>query len=136
MLHDLDMKYRHTIHGFDLVIKDEEARRLKLRSIVLRDEAMSLKDQLLSRDRRIKELEDRVDDVRGQLESAQEKARRQDRLMLTQSREIANLKVSPVSDPMLFRLTLTAVTIGGIVGVQRRVARLGKDLVRKARPFA
>lgn len=94
MLHNLDMKYRHTVHGCDLLVKDEEARRLKLRSMVLRDESSGLKDQLLLRDQRIKDLVDQVDDVRSQLETTQEKSSRQEKLMGTQSREIANLKVN------------------------------------------
>ncbi len=93
MLHELDTKYRHIIHGCDLLVKDEEARRLKLRSMVLDDEASSLKDQLVQRDARIKELVDSVDDVRSLLDGADEKARRQDLLMQSQAREIANLKV-------------------------------------------
>ncbi|KAK3902230.1 hypothetical protein C8A05DRAFT_34070 [Staphylotrichum tortipilum] len=92
MLHELDVKYRHTVHVCDLLGKDEEARRLKLRSMVLSDEASSLKDQLAQRDARIKELVDIVDDVRAQLDGAHDKARRQDNLMQSQAREIANLK--------------------------------------------
>ncbi|KAK4239941.1 hypothetical protein C8A03DRAFT_42483 [Achaetomium macrosporum] len=92
VLHDLEMRYRHTIHEGDLIIKDEEARRLKVRNLILRDEASGLKEQLAQRDARIKELLDQVDDARSQLQNAQDKSRRQDKLMLTQSREIANLK--------------------------------------------
>lgn len=58
-----------------------------------RDEASSLRDLLAQKDARIKELVDQVDDIRSQLDSAREKSRRQDNLMRTQSREIANLKV-------------------------------------------
>jgi 21S rRNA (uridine2791-2'-O)-methyltransferase len=93
MMHDLDLKYRRTAHECDLLVKDEEARRLKLRSMVLRDETSGLKDHLAQRDVRIKELVEQVDDVRGQLDGAQEKSRRQDKLMQSQAREIANLKV-------------------------------------------
>ncbi|KAK4126738.1 hypothetical protein N657DRAFT_687157 [Parathielavia appendiculata] len=92
MLHTLDMRYRRTLHRCDLVVKDEEARRLKLRSIILRDEASALKDQLAQRDARIKQLVDQVDDVRSQLGGALEKSRRQDKLMQSQAREITNLK--------------------------------------------
>ncbi|KAL2132369.1 hypothetical protein VTI74DRAFT_3910 [Chaetomium olivicolor] len=92
MLHDLDMTYRRTIHECDVLIKDEEARRMKLCSMLLRDEVSSLKYQLAQKDTRIKELVEQVDDVRHQLESAHEKSRRQDKLVQSQSREIANLK--------------------------------------------
>lgn len=93
MLHDLDLKYRRSVHECDLLIKDEEARRLKLRSMVLRDEASLSKDQLSHRDVRIKELVEQTEDARNQLQSAEEKSRRQDMLIQTHSREIANLKV-------------------------------------------
>ncbi|KAK4152126.1 hypothetical protein C8A00DRAFT_44770 [Chaetomidium leptoderma] len=92
ILHDLDLKYRHTIHECDLVVKEEDARRLKLRSMVLRDETSGLKDQLAQKDIRVKELVDQIDDVRRQLDSMHEKGRRQDQLMQSQAREITNLK--------------------------------------------
>jgi 21S rRNA (uridine2791-2'-O)-methyltransferase len=93
LLHELDLKYRRSVHECDLLIKDEEARRLKLRSMVLRDEASLSKDQLSHRDVRIKELVEQTEDARNQLQSAEEKSRRQDMLIQTHSREIANLKV-------------------------------------------
>lgn len=93
MLHDLDLRYRRTIHECDLLVKEEEARRLKLRSMMLRDETSEFKDQLAQRDQRVKELVEQLDDVRCQLDGAQEKSRRQDMLMQSQAREISNLKV-------------------------------------------
>jgi chromosome segregation ATPase len=99
MLHTLDMRYRRTIHGCDLVVKDEEARRLKLRSMILRDETSTLNNQLAQKDARIKQLVDQLDDVRSQLDGAQEKSRRQDKLMQSQAREISNLKVSLSVNP-------------------------------------
>lgn len=68
-------------------------RRLKLRSVLLRDENSSLKDQLAQKDVQIKTLGDQIDDVRGQLESVQQKCSRQEKIMQSQSREISNLKV-------------------------------------------
>jgi hypothetical protein len=94
VLHDLDMKYHHISHKTDLLVKDEETRRMKLRSMVLADESASLKDQMSSRSARIKALTEQIDDTRTQLQSAHEKCRRQEKLMQTQSREITNLKVS------------------------------------------
>jgi len=93
LLHEVDMKYRQTSHKTELLIKDEETRRMKLRSMVLADETVSLKEQMSSRSARIKALMEQADDARAQLQSSQEKCRRQEKLMQTQSREIANLKV-------------------------------------------
>jgi 21S rRNA (uridine2791-2'-O)-methyltransferase len=88
------MKYRHAVHECDLLVKEEETRRLKLRSMVLGDETSALKDQLVLKETRIKELVEQVDDIRSQLDGAQEKSRRQDNLMQSQAREISNLKVN------------------------------------------
>ena len=137
-LHALDLKYRHTIHECDLLVKDEGARRLKLRGMVLDDEVSGLKDQLAQRDSRIKELFGQVDDVRSQLDGAQDKSRRQDTLVQSQAREIANLKVRPVQ-PLATgfptAICLTDPASGGIVGVQRCLARFGKGPVGEARPL-
>ncbi|KAK4159314.1 hypothetical protein QBC43DRAFT_373925 [Cladorrhinum sp. PSN259] len=91
-LHELDLAYRESAHQCSLISKDEEARRLKVRTMLVQGEASSLKDQLSQRDARIKDLVDQADDVRSQLDSIQEKCRRQDKVMQTQNREIANLK--------------------------------------------
>lgn len=88
------MRYRRAVHECDLLVKEEEGRRLKLRSMVLGDETSALKDQLVVKETRIKELIDQIDDVRCQLDGAQEKSRRQDNLMQSQAREINNLKVN------------------------------------------
>lgn len=92
-VHDLDLKYRSAVHECDLVVRDEEARRLKLRSMILEDEATGSKDQLAQREIRIKDLVEQINDFRGQLANADEKSRRQDNVMQSQMREIANLKV-------------------------------------------
>ncbi|KAL2162443.1 hypothetical protein VTH06DRAFT_7356 [Thermothelomyces fergusii] len=91
-MHDLDVKYQQTIHEYDLVVKDEEARRLKLRSMILRDEASMLRDRLAQQDARIKDLVEQVDDSRRQLDASREKSRRQDKVVQSQAREINNLK--------------------------------------------
>ncbi|KAK4099992.1 hypothetical protein N658DRAFT_473921 [Parathielavia hyrcaniae] len=92
MLHTLDMRYRGALHGCDLVVKDEEARRLKLYSIILRDEALALRVQLAQSEIRITHLVDQVDGVRGQLDGALERSRKQAKLVQSQAREISNLK--------------------------------------------
>lgn len=137
MLHDLDLKYRHTVHGCDLLVKDEETRRMKLRSMLSRDEASSLKEQLAQRDVRVKELVDQVDDARSQLDSLRERCRRQDLLMKTQAREIANLKVGQyIGKRVIFSVVSDIIPAGRVVCVQRRVAGLCQDLVRETRPLS
>ncbi|ROV95723.1 hypothetical protein VMCG_07609 [Cytospora schulzeri] len=67
-IHQLDLKYRGAMHQTDLVLKDEEARRLKLRLLVIRDEADTLRDQLADKDNRIRQLSKQYDDLRAQLD--------------------------------------------------------------------
>lgn len=66
---------------------------MRLRSMVIRDEASSLKDQVTKRDAQIKALCENTDDARVQLDSLQDKCRRQEKLMQAQTRDITNLKV-------------------------------------------
>ncbi|KAM7221293.1 hypothetical protein V8F06_003261, partial [Rhypophila decipiens] len=91
-IHEIDMRYTRSSHKTDLLVKDEEARRLKLRGVLLRDENSSVKDQLAQKDVEIKILVEQIDEVRGQLESVQQKCSRQEKMIQTQSREISNLK--------------------------------------------
>jgi hypothetical protein len=87
------MEYQQSCHQVELVAKDEEARRLKVSGLLLRDENSSLKDQILHKDDALKSLCNQSDNVRTQLESAKQECSKHEKLMQSQSREIANLKV-------------------------------------------
>lgn len=108
-LHELDLQYHQSAHQLELVIREEDARRAKVRQLLLQDEASTLKDQITQRDARIKDLVDQADDVRQQLDSLHERCRRQEKVMQTQNREISNLKVtSPLTQ---FPRTLLQILI-------------------------
>ncbi|KAK0709410.1 hypothetical protein B0T26DRAFT_742859 [Lasiosphaeria miniovina] len=92
VIHERDMKYQNTSHQANLLVKDEEARRVKLRSMLLRDENSSLKGRVAQKTAQIKNLVDQGDDIRSQLESVQQKCRRQEAMVQAQAREINNLK--------------------------------------------
>ncbi|KAK0708404.1 hypothetical protein B0H67DRAFT_648473 [Lasiosphaeris hirsuta] len=92
VIHGLDMSYQDVNHKADLLVKEEQARRLKLRSMLLRDENASLKDQIAQRDSRLKSTNEQVEDTRAQLESVLDKSRRQEKLLQTQARDLTNLK--------------------------------------------
>ncbi|KAL2264976.1 hypothetical protein VTJ83DRAFT_7486 [Remersonia thermophila] len=100
IIQELDEQYRRAAHEIDLVIRDEETRRSKVRTLVFRDDASSLKDQLAQRDLRVRELVEQVDAIRAQLDDAHEKSRRQEKLVQSQAREIGNLKeeLSAIND--------------------------------------
>lgn len=102
VIHELDIKYRESTHKTEILVKDEETRRMRLRSMVLSDEAASLKGAVAQRESRIKSLAEQTSDARAQLDSLQEKCRRQEKMMQNQAREIANLKVC--SAEVLWRL--------------------------------
>ncbi|KAK0701497.1 hypothetical protein B0T21DRAFT_405714 [Apiosordaria backusii] len=91
-LHELDLQYQQSAHQLELVIREEDARRAKVRQLLLQDETSTLRDQIAQRDARIKDLVDQADDVRQQLDSLHERCRRQEKVMQTQNREISNLK--------------------------------------------
>ncbi|KAF7546158.1 hypothetical protein G7046_g9381 [Stylonectria norvegica] len=91
-IHDLDMKHQGSVHQIDLVNRDEEARRLKLRALTLRDENAILKDRLLQREARLSNLTKCSDGVRAELEEAKENAKLQETRMKTQAKELSSLK--------------------------------------------
>ncbi|KAH8887772.1 hypothetical protein GQ53DRAFT_826768 [Thozetella sp. PMI_491] len=91
-LHELDLKYQNIGHRADLLVKDEEARRLRVRNVLTRDENDSLKDQLSLSDEKIKDLVNQGNMARNRLDSATQKSSQQERRLRSQTREIANMK--------------------------------------------
>lgn len=89
---DLSLNHQSNAHHIDLVNRDEETRRLKLRLLSLRDEKASLKDKLAQKDSRISLLARQGDDVRTELGEAKEKLKLQDVRFKKQSNELATLK--------------------------------------------
>lgn len=76
-----------------MIIKDESARRLRLRILLLENENDDLHEQLGIADDRIDGLEQDGEEVRAQLEGAQEDSNRHETEMRSQTRELKNLKV-------------------------------------------
>ncbi|KAJ4395889.1 hypothetical protein N0V93_000104 [Gnomoniopsis smithogilvyi] len=96
-IHVLDLKYRDTMHQTDLVVKDEEARRLKLRVVVLRDEVATLRDQLADKDSRIRELSQQYDDIVVQLDRVNQTCTTQETQLRSQARQQSELKAELLS---------------------------------------
>jgi chromosome segregation ATPase len=88
------MAYRETLRNAELIIKDEGSRRLRLRILMLENENDDLHEQLALGDDRIDVLEQENQEIRSQLDRAQEDVLRQENELRTQSRELNNLKVS------------------------------------------
>lgn len=91
----LDLKYRGTMHQTDLTVKDEEARRLKLRVIVLRDEVAVLRDQLAEKDDRISDLSQQYEDISAQLGRMNQTCQEQADQLRLQAKQQTDLKVLP-----------------------------------------
>ncbi|KAK7416770.1 hypothetical protein QQX98_004962 [Neonectria punicea] len=89
---DLAMNHQDNVHKIDLVNKDEDSRRLKLRVLSLRDENALLKDKVAQRDSRLSLLDRKGDNVLAELEEARENAKLQDARLKKQANELAALK--------------------------------------------
>ena len=77
----------------DLVVKDEDARRLRVRLVLFENEIATLKDKVGHKDGRINQLMTQCDDTRIQLDSMSEKCREQETQLRVQAREHSSLKV-------------------------------------------
>jgi hypothetical protein len=88
------MAYQETLRNADIIIKDEGARRLRLRILMLENENDELHEQLALGDDRIDALEQEGKQLRGQLGHAQEGLCQQEAELRIQTREFQNLKVS------------------------------------------
>ncbi len=77
-LHELDMEYQTCSHQTELVVKDEGARRLQLRNVLLQDENTSLQERIGQNNIRIGQLSAQYDDARLQLDNASEKHKEQE----------------------------------------------------------
>lgn len=93
LLHDLEMKHQHGAGHSDLLIKDEDVRRLKLRILMLRDENTSLRDQITQNDDTNTILVTKCDDLSAQLEARMEVVRLQEKQLRKQEREFSSLNV-------------------------------------------
>lgn len=89
---ELEMRYKQAVHQADLLVREEDGRRMKLHSMVLRDDNATLKDQITYKDNRIKILVQQADDARHLIESIQQHYARQEKQIQAQIREIAHLK--------------------------------------------
>ncbi|KAM0200349.1 hypothetical protein ACHAPA_004925 [Fusarium lateritium] len=91
-INELELKHQGSVHEMDLTGRDEEARLLKLRLLALRDENASLKDRLIQRDARVKQLTKQGKDEHAELAETKEKLKAQDMQLRKQGNELEDLK--------------------------------------------
>lgn len=68
-LHDLEIQYQKSRHDTELIDRDEEARRLELRVLLLEDENTQLQDRCAAKIDEIKTLSRRNDRLRVKLDA-------------------------------------------------------------------
>lgn len=90
----MEALHQETLHGAELIVRDENSRRLRLRILLLEEEVADLNEQLCGDDERITDLEQERDDLKAQLEQNEEEARRIDGNFRLATREVNGLKVS------------------------------------------
>ncbi|KAH8202295.1 hypothetical protein TruAng_003572 [Truncatella angustata] len=91
-LHKLEMKHQQGASRTDLLVKDEDVRRLKLRILTLRDENTTLRDQITQSNDENARLASQCDNLGAQLEAKIEVVRSQEKQLRKQEREFSSLK--------------------------------------------
>jgi hypothetical protein len=89
----LDAAYNKSVQTTNILFKDEAARRLRLRILLLEKENEEVREQLILKDDHIHALEVANDELRVQIESGREAEERQDIDFKAQARELQNLRV-------------------------------------------
>lgn len=87
------MAYRDVCRETDTIIKDEAARRLRLRIILLENENDELHEQLALGDERVDVAEQEIEDLCEKLRVAEDDLYQKESEMRSQFREVGNLKV-------------------------------------------
>jgi predicted nucleic acid-binding Zn-ribbon protein len=107
--HELEMKFQQGIHQADLVNRDEDARRYKLRALSLRDENANLKDKITHQAGQLSLLKKQVIRLQSQLEDASGASSTLDARIKKQADENGRLKVSCRARAFLQGLSLTTL---------------------------
>lgn len=91
----METDLQEALRNTNSIVRDEDSRLLRLRILMLEHENDDLNEQLALGDDRIDNLEQDCEDLRWQLEQAQEDATRRETEGRLLKREINNVKVSP-----------------------------------------
>ncbi|KAI5861239.1 hypothetical protein GGS23DRAFT_159173 [Durotheca rogersii] len=92
LLHDLELKHQSNTSETELLNKDEDIRRLRVRILTLRDENTSLGDQIAQNNDANAQLAAQCDDLGAQIDAKMDVIRSQEKQLQKQEREYANLK--------------------------------------------
>ena len=89
----LELSLERSKHSVEIVTKDEDIRKLRLRECLLQDEVDELHEQLEEEQARLDDVESALDDALMSLDQQKAEAELAQNQIRTQSREVANLKV-------------------------------------------
>ncbi|KAL7623234.1 hypothetical protein AAE478_006915 [Parahypoxylon ruwenzoriense] len=92
LLHDLELKHQINTSDTELLNRDEDIRRLRVRILMLRDENTSLRDQVAHNNDANVQLTAQCDDLGAQIEAKMGVIRTQEQQLRKQEREYSNLK--------------------------------------------
>ncbi|KAJ8125596.1 hypothetical protein O1611_g8042 [Lasiodiplodia mahajangana] len=91
-LHDLELKHQKNGYESDILVKDEDVRRLRVRILLLRDENTALRDEVDLNNNTNAKLVSRCDSLNTQIEAKMAIVRSQEEQLRKQEREYANLQ--------------------------------------------
>src|SRR5687767_10259939 len=92
-IHDLELARQRRLHQTELVKRDEDARRLKLKTVALRDDNAALKENLSQKDSYYRQWIKQRDQLRAELDEARDMIRSHETRAKKQNLEMTNLKV-------------------------------------------
>ncbi|KAI0451171.1 hypothetical protein F5B21DRAFT_507464 [Xylaria acuta] len=92
LLHDLELEHQKNGHDTEILVKDEDVRRLRVRILLLRDENTTLRDQVDLNNSANAKLVSRCDNLNAQIEAKVAMVRSQEEQLRKQEREYSNLK--------------------------------------------
>ncbi|KYK58047.1 Rossmann-fold NAD-binding protein [Drechmeria coniospora] len=91
-IHKLELKHRDNMHKTDSIKRDEEARLLKVRFLISRDEIVALKDDIALKNAKIAAETKQSDKFRVELAQCMEAARAQEAWIKKQDLQLAKVK--------------------------------------------
>ncbi|KAH7350905.1 hypothetical protein BKA65DRAFT_525207 [Rhexocercosporidium sp. MPI-PUGE-AT-0058] len=122
----LELAYQQNLRNTEMIMKDEGARRLRLRILLLENENDELHEQLAVGDDRNDLLEQTTAELREQLSDTQEDFRRQEAELRVQGRELNNLKAELTS--MNGITTDSAKVLADKLSLSRELATLKPEI--------
>lgn len=90
---NLELNLERSKHSVEVVVKDEEIRKLRVSQCLLQDDNNDLHEQLEEEQARSDELESALDEALIQLDEQKAESEAAQNQIRTQAREVANLKV-------------------------------------------